>query len=109
VAVHPQRLRAYGLTLTDLLGVLAASNLNVPVGHITRGPGELNVRMVGEVRDPSELAAFRINLPAGGTIALDEVADIRDTTEEVREASSWNGQPAITVAVKKRHPRRRAR
>jgi HAE1 family hydrophobic/amphiphilic exporter-1 len=102
VAVHPQRLRAYGLTLTDLLGVLAASNLNVPVGHITRGPGELNVRMVGEVRDPSELAAFQINLPAGGTIALDEVADIRDTTEEVREASSWNGQPAITVAVKKR-------
>ena len=55
VAVHPERLRAYGLTLTDLLGVLAASNLNVPVGHITRGAGELNVRMVGEVTDPAEL------------------------------------------------------
>ena len=102
VAVHPERLRAYGLTLNDLLGTLAASNLNVPVGHITRGADEVNVRMVGEVRDPADLAAFRLNLPAGGDIPLSEVAEIHDTTEEVREASFWNGKPAITVAVKKR-------
>lgn len=102
VAVHPQRLRAYDLTLTNVLQTLAASNLNVPVGHITRGDGEINVRMVGEVRDPSELANFRLNIPGGATIPLSEVADIHDTTEEVREASSWNGVPAITVAVQKR-------
>lgn len=102
VAVQPERLRAYGLTLGDVLAVLAASNLNVPVGHITRRGGEVNVRMLGEVRDPAELADFRLNLPGGGTIPLSEVASIVDTTEEVREASTWNGEPAITVAVKKR-------
>ena len=102
VAVQPERLRAYGLTLGDVLAVLAASNLNVPVGHITRQGGEVNVRMLGEVRDPAELADFRLNLPGGGTIPLSEVASIVDTTEEVREASTWNGEPAITVAVKKR-------
>jgi HAE1 family hydrophobic/amphiphilic exporter-1 len=102
VAVRPERLRAYGLTLNDLLGTLAASNLNVPVGHITRSADEVNVRLLGEVRDPSELAEFRLNLPAGGTIPLSEVAGILDTTEEIRESSTWNGHPAITVAVKKR-------
>jgi hydrophobic/amphiphilic exporter-1 (mainly G- bacteria), HAE1 family len=102
VEVDPQRLRAYGLTLNDLLGTLAASNLNVPVGHITRGADEVNVRMVGEVRDPRALAQFRINLPLGGSIPLSEVAEIRDTTEEVRESSTWNGREAITLAVQKR-------
>lgn len=102
VAVHPERLRAYGLTLTDVLGLLAANNLNVPVGHITRGAHEINVRLLGEVRDPRELAEFRLSLPGGGNIPLSEVADVVDTTEEVREASTWNGNPAITVAVKKR-------
>ncbi len=102
VAVRPERLRAYGLSLNDVLGILAASNRNVPVGHITRDADEVNVRMLGEVRDPAELADFRLNLPAGGTIPLSEVAEIRDTTEEIREASTWNGEPAITVAVKKR-------
>ena len=102
VAVDPERLRAYGLGLNDLLGLLAASNLNVPVGHITRDAGEVNIRMLGELTDPRDLADFRLNLPAGGTIPLSEVASVIDTTEEVREASTWNGKPAITVAVKKR-------
>lgn len=102
VSMAPERLRAYDLSLTDVLGVLAASNLNVPVGHITRGADELNVRMVGEVVDPAELAEFRLNLPGGRNIPLSEVAEIRDTTEEVREASFFNGVPAITVAVRNR-------
>ncbi len=102
VAVHPELLRAYGLTLSDVLGTLAASNLNVPVGHITRDADEINVRLLGEIRDPAELADFRLTLPAGGRIPLSEVADILDTTEEIRESSTWNGQPAITVAVQKR-------
>ncbi|PID78915.1 acriflavin resistance protein, partial [bacterium DOLZORAL124_64_63] len=102
VAVRPEVLRAYGLKLTDVLGAIAASNLNVPVGHITRDAGEVNVRMVGEVADPAELAAFPLNLPTGGTLNLGEVAEIIDTTEEVREASIFNGRPAITVAVRNR-------
>ncbi len=102
VSVRPERLRAYGLTLNNVLATLAASNLNVPVGHITRDADEVNVRMLGEIRDPAELADFRLNLPGGGTIPLSEVAEIVDTTEEIRESSTWNGRPSITVAVKKR-------
>ena len=102
VSVRPEVLRAYGLTLTDVLGAISASNLNVPVGHITRGANEVNVRMVGEVGNPAELAAFQLNLPSGQTLDLGEVAEIVDTTEEVREASIFNGRPAITVAVRNR-------
>jgi hydrophobic/amphiphilic exporter-1 (mainly G- bacteria), HAE1 family len=102
IAVKPELLRAYGLTLNDVLGTLTASNLNVPVGHITRSDDEINVRMLGEIRDPAELADFRLNLPAGGMIPLSEVAEILDTTEEVRESSTWNGRSAITVAIQKR-------
>ena len=102
VAVQPERLRAYGLGLNNVLATLAASNLNVPVGHITRKADEVNVRLLGEVRDPGELADFRLNLPGGGDIPLSEVAEIRDTTEEIRESSTWNGQPVISLAIMKR-------
>jgi HAE1 family hydrophobic/amphiphilic exporter-1 len=102
VAVEPARLRAYNLTLLDVLQVLAAENLNVPAGNITRGEMETTVRMRGEIRSPEELAGFRLNLPAGGSVPLSEVADVIDTTEEIREAALWNGEPAIGVAVKKR-------
>lgn len=102
VDVDPERLRAYGLTLLDVVRLMAAANLNVPAGHITRGAGEVNVRMRGEVRDPDELAEFRLPLAGGQSIPLSEVAVIRDATAELREMAAWQGEPVIGIGVQKR-------
>lgn len=102
VDVDPERLRAYGLTLLDVVRLLAAANLNVPAGHITRGAGEVNVRLRGEVRDPAELAEFRLPLAGGQTIPLSEVATVRDATAELRELTTWEGVPVIGIGVQKR-------
>jgi len=102
VEVDPERLRAYGLSLHDVMGILVAENLNIPAGHITRGPSEITLRMVGEVSSPKELGDFRLPLRSGGSIPLSEVADILDTTEELRESSTYNGQPVIGLSINKR-------
>lgn len=102
VDVDPERLRAYGLTLLDVVQLTAAANLNVPAGHISRGPGEINVRLRGEVRDPAELAAFRLPLPGGQSIPLSEVATVRDATAELREQATWQQRDVIGIGVQKR-------
>jgi HAE1 family hydrophobic/amphiphilic exporter-1 len=102
VEVSPHKLRAYGLSLMDVMGVLAAGNLNVPAGHITRGAREITLRMMGEVARPRELADLRLPLRKGGTVPLSEVAEIVDGTEELRESSSYNGEPVIGVSINKR-------
>ena len=102
LAVAPERLRPYGLTLLDVLGVLAAGNLNVPVGYITSGNREVNVRLRGEVASPAELGRIRIPLGGGATIPLSEIAEIQDTAEELRQRSTYNGQPVVSLGVMKR-------
>ena len=102
VDVAPERLRAYGLTLLDVVRLLSAANLNVPAGHITQGAGEISVRLRGEVRDPAELAEFRLPLANGQTVPLSEVAAVRDATAELREATDWQGVPVIGIGVQKR-------
>ncbi len=102
VTVASERLRPHGLTLLDVLQVLAAGNVNVPVGHITRGAREFNVRMQGEVATPAELGRIRVPIGGGATIPLSEVAEIHDTAEELRERSTFAGEPVVSVAVKKR-------
>ncbi len=102
VEVAPERLRAYGLSLIDVMGVLVQGNLNVPAGHITRGASEITLRMVGEVSSPEELGDFLLPLKKGGSIPLSEVAEILDTTEELRESSTYNGQPVIGLSINKR-------
>jgi HAE1 family hydrophobic/amphiphilic exporter-1 len=102
VEVSPQKLRAYGLSLMDVMGVIAAENLNVPAGHITRGAREITLRMMGEVSRPRDLADLRLPLRKGGTVPLSEVAEIVDGTEELRESSTYNGEPVIGVSINKR-------
>ncbi len=102
VAVAPERLRPYGLTLLDVLRALAAGNVNVPVGYITTGASEVNLRLRGEVADPAELGRIRLNLRGGGTIPLSEVADIRDDAEQLRQRSSYGGEPVISLSVLRR-------
>jgi len=102
VAIAPERLRAYGLTLIDVIQILAAGNLNVPSGQITRENHEITLRMKGEVSSPAEIAEFRLWLPSGQSIPLSEVAEVIDTTEEVRESATLNGRPVIGLGVQKR-------
>ena len=102
VEISPQKLRAYGLSLMDVMGVVAANNLNVPAGHITRGAREITLRMSGEIDSPRELGDLRLPLDAGGTVPLSEVAKIVDGTEELREASTYNGEPVIGLSINKR-------
>jgi HAE1 family hydrophobic/amphiphilic exporter-1 len=102
VEVAPELLRAYGLSLFDVMGVLVSENLNVPAGHITRGASEITLRMIGEVSSPQELGELRLPLRSGGSIPLSEVADVLDTTEELRESSTYNGRPVIGLSINKR-------
>jgi len=102
VTVKPERLRAYGLTLGGLRQVLQAGNVTIPAGNITRGGHEVTLRLKGEITRPIDLESFRIPLPTGGTIVLSEVADIIDTTEELREFTTLNRQEVIGINVMKR-------
>ncbi len=36
VRVHPDRLRAYGLAITDVASLVGAENLTVPAGRVDR-------------------------------------------------------------------------
>ena len=102
IAIRPERLRAYGLSVLDVVGLVSAQNLNIPAGRITRGPSEITLRMTGEISSPTELLEFRLPIREGGTIPLSEVADVIDTTEELRESSTWNGEPVIGLSIMKR-------
>jgi len=102
IRVHPDRLRAYGLTITDLAQLVGAENLNVPSGRVTEASAELAVRVVGEYSSIDEIARLPLFLPNGGRIRLDDVATVEMGFADVREIARYEGQPAVTLAIQKR-------
>ena len=86
VEVDQARLLAYGLTLSQIEGLLRAENLNLPGGTTTRGGTEYLVRSMGEFRSIEDLRNLRLSLPRGGTVALSDLAVIRDDYQEQTRA-----------------------
>ena len=101
VQANPAALSAYGLTLEDLRGAVAAANVNQAKGSFD-GPHQSSVIGANDQlltsRDyRSLIVAFRNNAP----VALGDVADVIDDAENTRQAAWMNGTPAVILNIQR--------
>ena len=113
VQCSKERLRAYGLSILDVVQAIAVENLDVPAGRIIDGPEEISVRLAAKYHSMEAIERTRILLPTGKSILLRDVADVRDSLKERRDASLFaergddasgietQAKPAIGVEVQK--------
>ena len=101
VLVHPDRLRAYGLAITDVAALVGGENLSVPAGRITQPDAEIAVRLVGEYQSLVELLNLPLFLPEGGRVRLRDVATVREGFADAREIARYNRQPAVSLSIQK--------
>ena len=102
VSVQPDRLRAYGLAITDIAALVRGENLTIPAGRVTEPRAEFSVRVLGEYRSLTEIEELPISLPNGGRIRLADVATVRHGFGDIREIARYNGQPTVSVSLQKR-------
>lgn len=102
VLVHPDRLRAYGLSITDVAGLVGGENLTIPAGRVKEPNAEFSVRVVGEYASLREIEELPLFLPEGGRIRLADVATVRAGFTDVREIARYNGQPTVSLSLQKR-------
>ena len=103
IEVDPDRLDRYSLTLQQVVGALAAKNMNVPAGELKIGQLEYLLRTVGEFDSIDQIQNVIVRqIPGGGKIRVSHIAQVRDTYEEPTIISRLNGKPAITLSVAKR-------
>jgi multidrug efflux pump len=101
VRANPAALSAYGLTLEDLRAAVAAANVNQAKGSFD-GPRQSSVIGANDQlltsRDYKPLiVAFRNSAP----VTLQNVADVIDDAENVRQAAWMNGTPAIILNIQR--------
>ena len=107
VRAYPDRLRAHGLTLTEVGDALAKSNLNVGGGFLRHGDQELTVRGIGYI------ALGRGHPPHGARRARDgtpvtvgDVAEIVQSNTPRRGAVGCNEQKEAVEGFVLHAPRR---
>ncbi|HWX50826.1 MAG TPA: efflux RND transporter permease subunit [Roseomonas sp.] len=99
VALRPERLRALGITALQVNEQLRTANLNLPGGRGTLGESEQSIRTLGSAATVEALRARPIILPGGRTARLEEIAEVTDSTAEVRTAARLDGEPVVAFEV----------
>jgi len=102
IALKRDKLRTYGLSVSDIVMAVAAENLSVPSGRVTRGRSEISLRMLGEVESPQGLAAIRVPVGEGSFVRLGDLGRVEDSFVELREIARYNKLPSVSISILKR-------
>ncbi len=70
VYCDPNKLEAYGLSVSGISQIIAAENRNVPSGSIDIGTESFTLRVEKEFKDPSELLDIVVSTRNGQTVYL---------------------------------------
>ncbi len=103
ISVRRDRLRAYGLSILDVVSGVAAANLDIPGGHIKQGAKEYTVRLDGEFDEVEQIRKIQlVSFSRPQPIKLTEIADVIDTFEEQRNLARYETKPAVGLSVVKK-------
>ncbi|MBW2261620.1 MAG: efflux RND transporter permease subunit [Deltaproteobacteria bacterium] len=102
VAVDRDELQARGQSLTDIVMVLRAQNLNLPGGHIVDRHEELLVRSLGEFQDVDDIGRIVIGMGMDRKpVRLRDVARVSNVPKEARDYSRTAGLESILFIIMK--------
>jgi len=100
--IDPDRVAAYGLTVSELLELIPSENVNISAGGLETPGTKFNVRVPAEFVKPEEVSHLALTVRNGRTIYLTDVATVRDTFKDRTSYARLDAQPTITLSIRKR-------
>lgn len=101
VNVDPDKLRAYGFTITDVVNAVHIQNLELPGGSLNAGATEFTVRTMGRITSAQQFNDIAIATRQGYVVKVSDIGTAEDSYEEPRTSGRLNGIPAVTLVVAK--------
>ncbi len=101
VWVDAQRLRAYGLPITTVRDALVRQNAETPGGNVTGESRESVLRTMGRVSDPAQFDELVVASVDGVPVRVRDLGRAEDGTKEVRSLARLDGQPCVTLEVRR--------
>ena len=101
VYCDPNKLEAYGLTVSGISSIIAAENRNVPSGTIDIGSNAYALRVEKEFSNADEMLDVVVGHVNGKTIYLRDVARVVDGVEERYQEAVINGTQGAQIIIQK--------
>ena len=102
ILIHPDRMRHYGVSLSEVMAATRGMNQNTSGGVIYQYGNEYIVRGLVSENDVEKLAQSALRTAQGTTVTLADVADVRIGAQQPKlGVASERGKPAVLLTVTK--------
>jgi HAE1 family hydrophobic/amphiphilic exporter-1 len=101
VLLDPNKLRANGLTASDVRRAIVSQNVTTPGGTIDTGPQRLTFRVRGRVASVPAVGDIIIRQVEGHPLLVHDVARVVDGEEEADTSAVLNGKPGVVLSIRK--------
>ncbi|MGA2203395.1 MAG: multidrug efflux RND transporter permease subunit [Terriglobales bacterium] len=99
VDVNPTQLNSYGLGLQDVAAMLSRQNANSPKGQVINGATTADIVTNDQLLKAVDYMPLVVGYHDGAAIKLSDVANVQDSTENIRAAGFVNGKPSVLIAI----------
>jgi HAE1 family hydrophobic/amphiphilic exporter-1 len=95
------KLRSYNLSVNQITDILRRENQNRPVGPMDEGKYEVLLRTEGEFDNVEQIRNVVVTSRDGIPIYMKDVAEVKDTHEEIRQMVRVDDRPGLRLAIRK--------
>ncbi len=99
VEVDPAKLASFGLTLGNVQSVLSLQNSNMPRGQISGYGITQDIIDNGQISDAEDYKPLIIGYHNGIAVRLSDVADVVNSTQNIRTAGYMDGHRGIFIII----------
>ena len=100
VNVDQNKVRAYGLSILQVVGAVRSANMDFPTGKIKDSDEQFVVRVAGKFKSIDDLRQLVVGRSRqGGDIHLEDVAEVQDGLKDYTQMNRVNGITSVGMQV----------
>ena len=99
VELNPQTLYKYGIGMEEVRAAIVATNANRPKGFVEDALRHWQIMANDQARKAAEYMPLVIAYRNGAAVRLQDVAEVVDSVQDLRNAGSANGKPSVLLIL----------
>jgi HAE1 family hydrophobic/amphiphilic exporter-1 len=101
VQLSKEKIAALDLPVERVVSLIRTENQNTPLGEVNQGERTYLLRSQSQFQSLDEIRNLVLMTRNGVPIYVHDVAEVKDTTEDVRSLLRINGRPGVRLSVQK--------
>ncbi len=101
IELSKEKIAALDLPVDRVISLLRSENQNTPLGEVNQGERTYLLRSQSQFQSLDEIRNLVLMTRNGVPMYVRDVAEVKDTTEDVRSLLRINGRPGVRLSVQK--------